>query len=534
MRSVIKKILPLCLACFLIACCTLSSFSVSAANNNNNYHLLFEKALTGDGADNETVAAQLADEFDKDAEDFLNSLTALQADEKTTISQLLVYGESYGNLEVFEKKITSLRNSINDTSELSILDDISDALSSYRFYSTEVPDGELTKSEYNVFDPDIIKGFIDDNILTRNVDEELYHTLGNAYRMDTGLFIRTISDYDPEIIDYIAEAVAYDCNEYNEEIINPIEAESLTASESAILKIFKNKIEADKNTETNIFHLHNEDFSSIGESPKHLNSTYVPTIGTMTYTSSPLYVGTNESLKVNFTESAHSSVERTYYTKVYTVNDGVSSLKASKSITIPAGSTSVSATYTMSFSTVGEIYTIVKVYSSNGGSLLASRQGIYSDNVYGKWRIAISFSSNRNTFGTMTVYNASGVSQMSVNCLGKSAYGYDMYTKNGHTPTGTYTGYLYGPVSPSSSYGPYKVVAMTGVSGVIVTSGRSGIWIHGGTAASTDSATYPLRPTYGCVRISNSNQNTMVTKITALTSSSGYHDTTGNIIITQS
>ena len=134
----------------------------------------------------------------------------------------------------------------------------------------------------------------------------------------------------------------------------------------------------------------------------------------------------------------------------------------------------------------------------------------------------------------MTVYNASGVSQMSVNCLGKSAYGYDMYTKNGHTPTGTYTGYLYGPVSPSSSYGPYKVVAMTGVSGVIVTSGRSGIWIHGGTAASTDSATYPLRPTYGCVRISNSNQNTMVTKITALTSSSGYHDTTGNIIITQS
>ena len=166
MRSVIKKILPLCLACFLIACCTLSSFSVSAANNNNNYHLLFEKALTGDGADNETVAAQLADEFDKDAEDFLNSLTALQADEKTTISQLLVYGESYGNLEVFEKKITSLRNSINDTSELSILDDISDALSSYRFYSTEVPDGELTKSEYNVFDPDIIKGFIDDNILT--------------------------------------------------------------------------------------------------------------------------------------------------------------------------------------------------------------------------------------------------------------------------------------------------------------------------------------------------------------------------------
>ena len=123
---------------------------------------------------------------------------------------------------------------------------------------------------------------------------------------------------------------------------------------------------------------------------------------------------------------------------------------------------------------------------------------------------------------------------MSISCLGKSAYGYDMYTTNGHTPTGTYTGYLYGPVSPESSYGPYKVIAMTGVSGVIVESGRSGIWIHGGSPASTGSATYPLRPTYGCVRITNANQNTLANKISSLTNSTGYHDSTGNIIITQS
>lgn len=532
--SMIKKILSLCLACVLIACCTVPTLTVSAATDDNNYELLFEKALESDGADNETIAAQLADAFNKDSERFVNSLTVFKSDNKTTISQLLVYGESYGSLEVFEEKIGELKNSTDDTAKLSVLDSISEALNSYQFYSTQVPDGELAKSEYNVFDPDIIKGFIDGNILNGNIDEELYHTLGNAYRMDASLFVKTISDYTPEVIDYIAEVVAYDCNKFSEEIINPVETENLTVSETAILKIFKNKIASDENTLPDTFPLSNEDISIAKESPKLVNSTYVPTIGTMTYTSSPLYVGTTEYLKVNFTETAHSSVARTYYTKVYTVNNGVSSLKASKSITIPAGSTSVSVTYTMSFSTVGEIYTVVKVYSSSEGSLLTSRQGIYPDNVYGKWRIAVSLSTNRNTFGTMTVYNASGVSQMSVSCLGKSAYGYNMYTTNGDTPTGTYTGYLYGPVSPSSSYGPYKVIKMTGVSGVIVTSGRSGIWIHGGTAASTTSATYPLRPTYGCVRISNANQNTMVTKITALTSSSGYHDTTGNITITES
>ncbi|MOA70291.1 hypothetical protein D3C78_1990670 [compost metagenome] len=38
--------------------------------------------------------------------------------------------------------------------------------------------------------------------------------------------------------------------------------------------------------------------------------------------------------------------------------------------------------------------------------------------------------------------------------------------------------------------------------------------IHGGDAA-TDSSTswYPLRPTYGCIRISNANQNTLISKI---------------------
>ena len=71
---------------------------------------------------------------------------------------------------------------------------------------------------------------------------------------------------------------------------------------------------------------------------------------------------------------------------------------------------------------------------------------------------------------------------------------------------------------------------MTGVSGVIVESGRSGIWIHGGDPSTDPSATwYPLRPTYGCVRISNSDQNSLQNKINNLISN--YHYNTGKIHI---
>ena len=53
-------------------------------------------------------------------------------DEKTTIPQLLVYGESYGDLQVFEQKVEELKNSTDDADELSVLDRISEALISYK------------------------------------------------------------------------------------------------------------------------------------------------------------------------------------------------------------------------------------------------------------------------------------------------------------------------------------------------------------------------------------------------------------------
>lgn len=129
----------------------------------------------------------------------------------------------------------------------------------------------------------------------------------------------------------------------------------------------------------------------------------------------------------------------------------------------------------------------------------------------------------------LVLYRPDGTNYWSTETiLCRSASGDDPTVTNGNTPSGDYTGELYGPVSPSSSYGPYKLVLTTPVSGQVVDAGRSGIWIHGGNPITDTSKTwYPLRPTYGCVRITNSEQNTLKTKIESLISQGA--ETVGNV-----
>lgn len=535
MKHNTNRFFSIILAAIMVVCCVVpmaSALAVDDTYSTPNYASLFSQALTSDGAESELVASELADAFDSNAENLIDAIAEYTTDEDEidTITYLLSYGQAYRNFTNFELEIKQLQNSAVDDDAI-VLESILNAINLFHYYdSIQLPDDSYI-AEGNAFDPDTILNFIQINEESGNVDEEFFHVIGSAYRADPELFASTISQLNNSSVNYIARAVAYDCINHSD----------YTSTQSLL------SIDTSQDTEDNIISIieaeiantSNGTLASFVECNQYTfaaqpRSSYVPTIGTMTYSSAPLYVGTSEALSVTFTESAHSSVARTYYTEVYAVRNGTAWLKSSKSITIPSGSTSTTISYPISFSDVGTFYTLVKVYSSNGGTLLTSRQGTYSDTIYGKWSIRISFSSDRSQLGTLTLYNASGTSQMSISCLGKSAYGYDMYTTNGDTPTGTYTGYLYGPVSPESSYGPYKVVAMDGVSGVIISSGRSGIWIHGGDAASAGTSTYPLRPTYGCVRISNSNQNTLQTTITSLTSSTGYHDATGNITISQS
>lgn len=518
-------------------CCIAPTASASAvvdACPAPDYTSLFNRALTSDGAASELVSSELADAFDRNAEDLIGAIAEYTTNdgEIDAIARHLSYGQSYRNLVDFEREIK--QQQIGAVGNVAVvLESILDAINLYNANGGDQQPSEpyTDTAEGNAFNPDTILNFIRLNEENGNVDEEFFHVIGSAYRADPGLFARTISQMSEGTIRYIAHAVAYDCINHSD--YTPMQSISSLDAESAVIALIEAEIANSSNGVLESF-TEERDQYTLNTLEAQPYSYYTPTIGTMTYPSAPLYVETGESLSVTFTENEHSSVDRTYYTEVYAVRNGTAWLKSSKNIVIPSGATSTTVSYPMSFSDVGTFYTLVKVYSSRAGTLLTSRQGTYSDTVYGKWSISVFFSSDRSQFGTLILYNAGGASQMSINCLGKSAYGYDMYTTNGDTPTGTYTGYLYGPVSPESSYGPYKVVAMEGVSGAIVSSGRSGIWIHGGNAASTSSPTYPLNVTYGCVRITNSNQEKLQTLITSLCSSTGYHDVTGNITISQS
>lgn len=125
------------------------------------------------------------------------------------------------------------------------------------------------------------------------------------------------------------------------------------------------------------------------------------------------------------------------------------------------------------------------------------------------WKISVVLPTNRNYKGTLEIYSSSGSRVLSCACLGLAAGNGSMSQYKGNTPTGTYDAWLAGPHSNTTSYGPYKYVATTPKSGVVFDSNRSGIWIHGGDPAPTSSKglpRYPLRPTYGCVRVTNGDQ----------------------------
>ncbi len=111
-------------------------------------------------------------------------------------------------------------------------------------------------------------------------------------------------------------------------------------------------------------------------------STQVPVIGTITYTTLPLNVDATENVNVVLTETSSSSVARTYWVELCGIRWRQSFVKASKYVTIPAGSTSTTASFSVSYTNSGMVYTQVKVYSTYGGTLLTSRIGGSPDTVY--------------------------------------------------------------------------------------------------------------------------------------------------------
>ncbi|TKH43879.1 L,D-transpeptidase [Paenibacillus sp. FSL R10-2782] len=139
------------------------------------------------------------------------------------------------------------------------------------------------------------------------------------------------------------------------------------------------------------------------------------------------------------------------------------------------------------------------------------------------FHILANFPANRDYKGILKVYNDSGTLVFGpVEALGRGsndeANGGDHTNwkrKNADIPTGVAKCKVYAKGSSEYSYGPYKRVwlneAVSGNFLIAAQNGRDEIMIHGGDPAPSSSATwYPLRPTYGCIRLSNSNQKALI------------------------
>lgn len=142
------------------------------------------------------------------------------------------------------------------------------------------------------------------------------------------------------------------------------------------------------------------------------------------------------------------------------------------------------------------------------------------------YHIMANFPTNRDNKGTLKMYNGSGALVFGpVEALGRGSN--DPANNNDHTnwrlknadvPTGVYQTTVVAAGSSSYSFGPHKRVwmnqAVSGNALVAEQNGRSEIMVHGGDLA-TDSSLpwYPLRPTYGCIRLSNTNQAALISAI---------------------
>ncbi|WP_019913881.1 L,D-transpeptidase family protein [Paenibacillus sp. HW567] len=152
------------------------------------------------------------------------------------------------------------------------------------------------------------------------------------------------------------------------------------------------------------------------------------------------------------------------------------------------------------------------------------------------YHIMIALKTDRKQFGSLKMYNDSGALVFGPKqCLARSEFNTAWNVINGCTPTGVYTATIEGPMSPTTdnirSYGKQKYVVMDPVSGDALTAkqmGRSGLWIHGGAAADPGAINYPLRPTHGCVRLSEDDQASLIYVLSTLGGG------TGKVTITES
>lgn len=527
MKSLYKRLPSACLAVILCISLCIPVFAAEEAEHfsEENISELFSLLGETDGFKTEDLSYELYQAFETNPKEFIETAVDLQDDKLSKMAELLVYFAGYFDLDDFKEQVISCKDETLTESETRVVEKILQEIDFQQNKTIVVgPTEELPEApKYN---PYFLDKLISAHVANNNFeDEEFYETLSNVLIEDPAVFSNAIEEISVVAQNEIISGVAQACVD-NRKTYNLEDTGSLTREQANIISKVQEQIDAiDSETSLKVELGENGDLTPM--------STQVPTIGTMTY-SGDLICGEATTLTVNFSETTATSSTRTYWTEVYAIRNGKEHLKSSKSITFAKGSTSTTQRYSITFSDTGEVYTLVKVYSTRGGTLLTQRQGKYSDIITGPWSIIVTLPKDRNYKGSLSLYHANGAIQKTCECLGLAEGNGPMTQEEGNTPTGTYRGEIYPAHSNTHSYGPYKRINMVGVSGIAKTSGRTGIMIHGGDPTTDTSLHgYPLRCTHGCIRVTNSNQKGLVDLISTLISDF-YADTYGEVVVSES
>lgn len=145
------------------------------------------------------------------------------------------------------------------------------------------------------------------------------------------------------------------------------------------------------------------------------------------------------------------------------------------------------------------------------------------------YHIIANLGMDRNKPGTLKVYDKQGRLVMQpVPALGRGTNhqqnGYDhtqQLKRNADTPSGVSRTQIIGRGSATDSFGPHERVHLySAISGNFLKAekaGRREILIHGGKQKSTPKNTwYPLHPTYGCIRLSNTDMGELIRTLKSL------------------
>ncbi len=395
-------------------------------------------------------------------------------------------------------------------------------------FAVEAPEQEI---EAVTFHAPTIRKMIEVNLELGNADEQFFHMLANAYLADPALLVETIMDLPGEDITYLAKAISYDLQKTGRADQAVIPSACNSPVTSAIAKLIYSQASNPENATLDAFYAIDMFSNLPGDAAvAYEGAVMVSSLVLSTY-EAEIYAPVTATFTV--TNTAISTSSRMYTYCVYRTDGATDTMIQSGRLTHEANAFSTTITLNLTNNAVGEYSFYVWVYPDIVGTYISSGESS-PITVTGKWHITVELTADRTQLGTITLFNAEGTQVSSSICLGRSDDNLPMNRINGHTPIGVYTGILYQASSNTYSFGPYRRILLDIVSGYAADecSHRSELMIHGGDpSTNTSSPSYPLRPTYGCVRVTNDYQLSLITQIDSLISS--YHYSTGQVTVTQ-